>query len=96
MTAGGVQVTRTAEPFDEQLLAGICAQADQVRGGVLSSGMEYPGRYSRWHLAYLNPCLELTSRGRRITARALNARGQVLLPVIGTALARAGAGPAAR
>jgi anthranilate synthase len=90
VTAGGVQVTRAAEPFDERLLAGICAQADQVRGGVLSSGMEYPGRYSRWHLAYLNPCLELTSRGRRITARALNARGEVLLPVIGAALARAG------
>jgi anthranilate synthase len=90
VTAGGIQVTRTAEPFDERLLAGICAQADQVRGGVLSSGMEYPGRYSRWHLAYLNPCLELTSHGRRITARALNARGEVLLPVIGPALARAG------
>ncbi|HEV3288486.1 MAG TPA: anthranilate synthase component I [Streptosporangiaceae bacterium] len=90
MTAGGVQVTRTAEPFDEQLLTGICAQAEEVRGGVLSSGMEYPGRYSRWHLAYLNPCLELTGHGRRITARALNARGEVLLPVIGAALARAG------
>ena len=97
VTAGGVRVTRTAEPFDEQLLAGLCAQAEQVRGGVLSSGMEYPGRYSRWHLAYLNPCLELTGHGRRITARALNARGEVLLPVIGAALARAGeaAGPPA-
>ena len=63
VTAGGVRVTRTAEPFDEQLLAGLCAQAEQVRGGVLSSGMEYPGRYSRWHLAYLNPCLELTGPG---------------------------------
>ncbi|HEY6279818.1 MAG TPA: anthranilate synthase component I, partial [Streptosporangiaceae bacterium] len=76
MTAGGVEVTRRAEPFDEQLLAGICAQAEQVRGGVLSSGMEYPGRYSRWHLAYLNPCLELIGHGRRISARALNARGE--------------------
>jgi anthranilate synthase len=90
VTAGGVRVTRTAEPFDEETLAGICSQAEQVRGGVLSSGMEYPGRYSRWHLAYLNPCLELTSCGRRITARALNGRGEVLLPVIGAALARAG------
>jgi anthranilate synthase len=90
VTAGGVRVTRTAEPFDEETLAGICAQAEQVRGGVLSSGMEYPGRYSRWHLAYINPCLELTSSGRRITARALNGRGEVLLPVIGAALARAG------
>jgi anthranilate synthase len=90
LTAGGVRVTRTAEPFDEQLLTGICAQAEQVRGGVLSSGMEYPGRYSRWHLAYLNPCLELIGHGRRLRARALNARGEVLLPVIGAALARAG------
>jgi anthranilate synthase len=90
MTTGGVRVTRTAAPFDEELLASLCAQAERVRGGVLSSGMEYPGRYSRWHLAYVNPCLELTGHGRQLTARALNARGEVLLPVIGAALARAG------
>ena len=50
--------------------------------------MEYPGRYSRWHLAYVNPCAEIVARGRRIAVRALNARGEVLLPVLG-------AGPAA-
>src|SRR5690348_100254 len=52
--------------------------------------MEYPGRYSRWHLAYVNPCAELVARGRRISARALNARGEVLLPVLGAALLRVG------
>ena len=67
-----------------------------MRGGVLSSGMEYPGRYSRWHLAYVNPCAELVARGRRISARALNARGEVLLPVLAAALLRVGEpGPAA-
>src|SRR5262249_17460376 len=40
---------------------------------------------------YVNPCAELVARGRVVTARALNARGEVLLPVLGTALARAGA-----
>ena len=52
--------------------------------------MEYPGRYSRWHLAYVDPCAEIVARGRRITVRALNERGAVLLPVVGAALLRAG------
>ncbi|MBO0809292.1 MAG: chorismate-binding protein, partial [Actinobacteria bacterium] len=90
VTAGGITVTRTAEPFDPSLLDGVCALADQRRGGVLSSGMEYPGRYSRWHLAYVNPCAEIVASRRRITARALNQRGEVLLPVLGAALRRAG------
>ena len=90
VTAGGVVVTRTAEPFDEQILGTVCTQAEGLRGGVLSSGMEYPGRYSRWHLAYVNPCAELVARGRRISIRALNARGEVLLPVLGAALLRVG------
>ncbi len=90
-TAGGVRVTRTAGPFDPALLAGLSQAVDERRGGVLSSGMEYPGRYSRWHIAYADPCVEIVARGRRIGARALNDRGRVLLPVIGAALRRAGA-----
>jgi len=90
VTAGGVRVSRTTEPFDEQILDTICLQVEGLRGGVLSSGMEYPGRYSRWHLAYVNPCAEIVARGRRISARALNARGEILLPVLGAALLRAG------
>ena len=90
VTAGGVHVTRTAEPFSPAVLAGLTATVDERRGGVLSSGMEYPGRYSRWHLAYADPCAEIVARGRRIAVRALNARGEVLLPVLGEALLRAG------
>ena len=89
-TAGGVRVTRTAEPFDLAVLDDITQQIDDRRGGVLSSGMEYPGRYSRWHTAYVDPCAEIVARGRRITVRALNDRGLVLLPVLSGALARAG------
>jgi anthranilate synthase len=90
VTRGGVRVTRTEEPFDADDIDRVCARVDGRRGGVLSSGMEYPGRYSRWHLAYVNPCAEIVARGRVITARALNPRGAVLLPVLGAALARAG------
>ena len=89
-TGGGVTVTRTAEPFDPAELGRIAGLVDRRRGGVLSSGMEYPGRYSRWHLAYVNPPVEITTRGRYVTARALNDRGLVILPVIADALRRVG------
>src|SRR5262252_2090727 len=90
-TRDGVRVTRTAAPFDPAELGRIAALADRRRGGVMSSGMEYPGRYSRWHMAYADPCAEIVATGRRVTARALNDRGRVLLPVIRAALLRCGA-----
>ncbi|MFI0449883.1 anthranilate synthase component I [Actinomadura sp. 6N118] len=86
VTAGGVRVTRTATPVDPErksdVLNALVAAVGERRGGVLSSGMEYPGRYSRWHMAYLDPCLEIVARGRVLTARALNGRGEVVLPAL--------------
>jgi len=89
-TAGGVAVTRTAEAFDPAELTRIADLVDRRRGGVLSSGMEYPGRYSRWHMAYVNPPVEITTHGRYVTARALNDRGLVILPAIADAMRKAG------
>jgi anthranilate synthase len=90
LTRGGVRVTRTATPFDPAELGSIAALVDERRGGVMSSGMEYPGRYSRWHMAYADPCAEIIASGRQVTARALNDRGRVLLPVLRAALRGAG------
>ncbi len=89
-TGGGVTVTRTAASFDPALLEELTQQVEAVPGGVLSSGMEYPGRYSRWHMGYVDPPVEIVARGRTVTARARNDRGRVLLPVIAAALARTG------
>jgi anthranilate synthase len=89
-TGGGVRVSRTAAPFDPALLEELTCQVEARRGGVLSSGMEYPGRYSRWHMAYVDPCIELVARGRQVTATALNDRGRVLLPVISKAMSEVG------
>jgi anthranilate synthase len=89
-TGGGVTITRVAEPFDPAELERIALAVDHRRGGVLSSGMEYPGRYSRWHMAYVNPPVEITSHGRYVTARALSERGEVILPAIADAMRRVG------
>jgi anthranilate synthase len=88
---GGVTITRTASAFDPAELSRIAGLVDRRRGGVLSSGMEYPGRYTRWHLAYVNPPVEIVCRGRQVTARALNERGLVLMPVIRAAMLGVGA-----
>ncbi|MFI0352175.1 anthranilate synthase component I [Actinomadura sp. 9N407] len=94
VTAGGVRVIRTATPVDSErrsdVLNALVAAVGERRGGVLSSGMEYPGRYSRWHMAYLDPCLEIVARGRAVAARALNERGRVLLPAVAAVLRGAG------
>jgi DNA-binding response OmpR family regulator len=57
-----VTVHRQAAPCDPEILTDLVRDVETRRGGVLSSGMEYPGRYDRWHLGYVDPCLELTAR----------------------------------
>jgi anthranilate synthase len=89
-TGSGVTITRVAEPFDPAELERIALAVNHRRGGVLSSGMEYPGRYSRWHMAYVDPPVEIAARGRYVTARALNERGEVILPAIADAMRRVG------
>jgi anthranilate synthase len=89
-TAGGVTVHATAAPFDPDVLTELTQRVETVPGGVLSSGMEYPGRYSRWHMAYVDPPVEIVARGRTISVVARNPRGRVLLPVLSAALGRVG------
>ncbi len=86
VTAGGIEVTRTVTPFEPSVLAAVTRQIDERRGGTFSSGMEYPGRYSRWHMGYVDPCVEFAAHGRELTATALNERGAVLLPAIAAAI----------
>src|SRR5215469_13192917 len=90
VTAGGIGVSRTVTPFEPAVLSDVTRQADWRRGGTFSSGMEYPGRYSRWHMGYIDPCLEIAAVGREITATALNERGAVILPAVAGAMRRAG------
>ncbi|GII78846.1 anthranilate synthase component I [Sphaerisporangium rufum] len=89
-TAGGIDVEVTTSDVAETVLEDVVSSLGERRGGVLSSGMEYPGRYSRWHLAYADPILEIVARGRRVRARALNQRGRVVLPAVASCLLAAG------
>ena len=78
-TPHGISVTRTASrtPFRKGL-RGLLRELDSRRGIYLSSGYEYPGRYSRWDIAATRPPLEIVSWDRRVEFRPLNLRGQML------------------
>src|SRR5262249_35105704 len=54
----------------------------RYRGIYLSSGYEYPERYSRWDVASICPPLEIIAAGRSMEFRALNKRGEVLNQIL--------------
>ncbi|PWJ94203.1 anthranilate synthase component I /anthranilate synthase component II [Mesorhizobium loti] len=88
VTAGGITITR--ERHDRPYAGAIDAYVDGLnsrRGAVFSSNYEYPGRYTRWDTAIIDPPLVISARGRAMRIEALNGRGEALLPVIGKALA---------
>lgn len=87
VTAGGITITR--ERHDRPYAGAIDAYVDGLnsrRGAVFSSNYEYPGRYTRWDTAIIDPPLVISARGRAMRIEALNGRGEALLPVIGKAL----------
>jgi anthranilate synthase len=56
----------------------LLRELDTQRGFYLSSGYEYPGRYSRWDIASVRPMLEIVAYGRAMGFRPLNQRGEIL------------------
>lgn len=87
-TPHGITVTRTAcmDPYAHGL-EHILKQLDTKRGVYLSSGYEYPERYSRWDVASVAPPLEIVARARTVEFRALNRRGVVLIALLRPLLA---------
>src|SRR5579871_3609108 len=86
-TPHGIEVTRSASTANfRKGLKSLLRDLDRHRGIYLSSGYEYPGRYSRWDIASSRPPLEIVAYDREVRFHALNARGekitQILQPVL--------------
>lgn len=82
-TRGGVCVTRSVtETSLETATEEVLLRIDSQRGGLLASSYEYPGRYKRWAIGFVNPPLELVTRENSFTLTAHNERGMVLLPYL--------------
>lgn len=80
-TRGGIVVYRSTEELTpDGAVEPILDALDTRRGVLLASSYEYPGRYTRWDMGFVDPPLEMMSRDREFQITALNARGTVLIP----------------
>lgn len=79
----GVQVRRTAVPQHYSTASDELAHAlNSHRGVLLASNFEYPGRYTRWDIGFINPPIVMEVVRERFVVTALNTRGEILLPEI--------------
>jgi anthranilate synthase len=87
-TSGGIEIQRQSAPvpYEAGALA-LAATLDKRRGVLFSSSFEFPGRYTRWDMGFVDPPLVVTAHGRSFSIAALNRRGRMLLKPIGEALA---------
>ncbi len=87
-TRGGITVTRRRRDADyATAISTYVDRLDEHRGAVFSSNYEYPGRYTRWDTAIIDPPLAISSFGRNVWIEAYNGRGEVLLDIIRPKLA---------
>src|SRR5437667_10828617 len=86
-TPSGITVSRAASKSSfKKGLKHLLRDLDQHRGAYLSSGYEYPERYSRWDIAAVAPPIEITGCGRKLEIHSLNRRGKVLIALLGNVL----------
>lgn len=86
-TTGKVLVTRSLEPLSYiNAIEPIIDKLDTQQGVLLASSFDYPGRYTRWDIGFVNPPLKITAKAQHFSIEALNQRGQQLLPALLTAI----------
>ena len=87
-TTGGVRIEREilAQPYSPAD-TNLADRLDNQRGVLFSSSFEFPGRYTRWDMGFVDPPLVLTARGREFWVEALNERGCLLLGAVADHLA---------
>ena len=85
--ASGVQVRRHTSQLDyASAIDDLADSLDASPGVLLASSFEFPGRYTRWDIGFVNPPVKITGRDNRLEIAALNVRGEILLPEINRAV----------
>jgi anthranilate synthase len=89
----GLEFTRTGDQeslenskSSEAVIESLVQKLDSHKGVLLTSSYEFPGRYARWSLGFIDPPLEVSGKADQCTIKALNDRGKILLPAIEQAM----------
>ncbi len=84
---GGLDLTVVEQKLSvDTSLDDIRSKLDTHKGGIFSSGLEYPGRHSRWDIGFINPALEFISKGKNVSILSLTKQGEFLLAALGKKL----------
>ncbi|MFZ9035055.1 MAG: anthranilate synthase component I [Francisellaceae bacterium] len=82
ITSSGIHAHYEKNHIDTTSLNHITQRLDNEKGMMLSSGIEYPGRYNRWELGFVNPPLEIIAFKGKVGFKALNKRGMIILKLL--------------
>jgi anthranilate synthase len=88
-TQGKICISRFSKEISIDLATKeVLSQIDSQRGGLLTSNYEYPGRYKKWAIGFINPPIEISTRQDTFSIKALNQRGLILIAYLGDRLAK--------
>ena len=88
-TQGKICVSRSSKEISIDFATKeVLSQIDSQRGGLLTSNYEYPGRYKKWAIGFVNPPLEISTREDTFNIKALNQRGLILISYLSDRLAK--------
>jgi anthranilate synthase len=91
-TQGKICVSRSSKEISIDVATkNVLSQIDSQRGGLLTSNYEYPGRYKKWAIGFVNPPLEISTREDIFNIKALNQRGLILISYLSNRLAKCSA-----
>jgi anthranilate/para-aminobenzoate synthase component I len=76
----------TAAVNSASAIEDLIDKLDHRKGCLLASTYEFPGRYARWSLGFVDPPLQVSGKGSHCTISALNSRGSILMPSVKEAL----------
>ncbi len=87
ITPSGINIKRniTTLCFNDNLNF-LLERLNSEKGVFLSSGTEYPGRYSRWEIGFVNPPVELVAYNGKVEINALNKKGALINEMLLSAL----------
>ncbi len=82
LTKGKIKISRQKEKLQaHDDISFLVENLDAGRGMFLSSGTEYPGRYSRWETGFVAPPVEVIAFSQKVVFTALNSKGENLLEI---------------
>src|SRR5665647_2856441 len=88
-TMNGIKIIRNDKKVDfENQKMKIINDLNIYKGAYLCSSFEYPGRYTRWDMGFINPPIEIRSKDKHFTINALNERGEILITIISMHLSK--------